>query len=204
MMISQIYEKYFVPPGLIDHQIRVAVVGHQVSTSWMGEGLDVQLALKTCLLHDMGNLVKFNFDDPIIHVENISYWKEKKKEFVSRFGDDAHVATHNIIQELELDEINEILKEEESVFGKHVDEVKKVSLEAQILLYSDLRVMPNGISSLGDRVKDLQRRYGKDAYIMDNYPDLEKYIQSMTSIDVESISEDQVAKYRDEFLSVTI
>lgn len=61
MLISQIYKNYNIPPGLQLHMYRVTGVAFIICNHF-NEGIDRNTILSTCFLHDMGNIIKFNFD----------------------------------------------------------------------------------------------------------------------------------------------
>lgn len=103
MTIQQIYDEYKIPPFLQLHQLRVAAVAKMLCDA----GLDVvqeRDMIKTCLVHDMGNIIKFDMDmfyeswDP----EGTAYWNGVKDDFKRRYGGDEMRATLNIIEELGL------------------------------------------------------------------------------------------------------
>lgn len=204
MNIEKIYEKYEIIPNLQEHMFRVAGVGYLVANNWKGESVDVDLVVLTCLLHDMGNIVKFDFDNLIIPIENVKYWKGVQREFQKKYGKDAHEATKQIIKELGRSDLVEIIEEEVKVYGKSIDVIKSASFPVQVLLYSDMRVMPNGVVGMSDRLDDLQQRYESDKYDLSHLFPFEEYLQEMTKIDIKTINEDMVKDYYDKFLSVTI
>lgn len=62
MTIKEIYKMFRVPPNLQEHMIRVAKVARFIFDHWVGPKLDWQKLEKICLLHDLGNVVKFDLD----------------------------------------------------------------------------------------------------------------------------------------------
>ena len=63
MKIIDIYEKFATPPNLQQHLFRVATIVLFLQKHWMGEGFDWQKMVIAALLHDLGNIVRFDFDN---------------------------------------------------------------------------------------------------------------------------------------------
>lgn len=204
MKISEVYEKYRIPNNLAEHMVRVAVVGHVVASNWIGETADVELTTLSCLLHDIGNVVKFNLDKPVVKIPNLDELRETQKMFRAKYGSSAHEANVAIIKEIGRDDIAEIIEIEHDIFGKSMSKIQGAPLPAQILLYSDVRVMPKGIVSMQERIDDLIARYGDKKYDMRHFPEFEEYLQRMTSIDITTIAESVVSSYFDEMLTLEV
>lgn len=160
MKIQEIYEKYKIPSFLQEHQLRVAAVASLLCKSIKNEEVDTDNIIKVCLLHDMGNIIKFDLDQNIFdhNEEELNYLKEVKKEMISKYGPEEHIATKKIISELGLDK-----KIETGVdligFSKLQNTVEKGSIENKICSYSDMRVGPSGVISIDERMKDGENRY---------------------------------------------
>src|SRR3989344_2472976 len=102
MKITEIYEKYKIPPNLQLHQLRVAGVASIICDNF-DKPLDKGSIITTCLLHDMGNILKFNFDifpEEFYGKQGRAYWEKVKQEFKEKYGEDEHKATHAIAEEL--------------------------------------------------------------------------------------------------------
>ncbi|MDA1316977.1 MAG: HD domain-containing protein [bacterium] len=154
-------------PSLQLHQLRVAGVAQIIC-----ENIDVQVdsspIIMACLLHDMGNIIKFKLDlfPEFLEPEGLDYWKKVKKDFHSTYGDDEHVATMSIVKGsvplwrdrpykkqrvLELIEAigfsNAKLNYESTDFGN------------KIAAYADTRVKPHGVTSMKERLADGRARF---------------------------------------------
>ncbi len=57
--IIQIYSQYKIMPTLQQHQLRVAGVAKQICDS-ISEPIDKEVVVDVCLVHDMGNIIKFD------------------------------------------------------------------------------------------------------------------------------------------------
>ncbi len=64
MTIQQLYEKYEIMPNLQLHMYRVAAVAKMICDHFQ-KPINKQEVIITCLLHDIGNIIKFDlFDFP--------------------------------------------------------------------------------------------------------------------------------------------
>lgn len=146
-------------PTLAEHQFRVASVAKQICDS-IPLSLNVDGVVDVCLLHDMGNIIKFdlNYFPDFLQPEGLEYWKKIKDEFIQKYGNEEHVATEKICEEIGLPDI-----EMSYIRAIGFSKIKKVlasdSLEEKICLYSDLRVGPYGVLSIEDRLIDGRKRY---------------------------------------------
>lgn len=100
MTIRELYEKYHVMPQLIAHQLRVGAI-----VKLIGGDRD---AIRTALVHDMGNMAKFTKLDP--------YWAKEQEKFWKKYGKDAHTATSMILKEAGLDKLYGYLQEEAKLY----------------------------------------------------------------------------------------
>lgn len=202
MKICDVYKKYEIPPNLQEHMFRVAGIGCLIATNWIEERVDVDLVVRTCLLHDMGNIIKFDLSDATakkFKLENVKYWRKVQKKFINKYGKDSHEATYGICEELKQHDVLEILKEESYVYNHAQDKILETSPESQILLYSDVRVVPLGVVPLKTRIDDLHNRYGNSYSHFDFLYVLEKFLQEKSKIDVVGITEESVKLYFPKF-----
>ena len=148
----------------------------------MGWFIDWKKVKKTALLHDLGNIVRFDFDKyPQFlgpEISRIDYWKEVQAETIAKYGNDDHDATEKMLQELNVskDIANVIL---EKSFGNSVQVAKGDNWYAKILSYCDNRVMPKGVVTLEERILDTKERAPKYA----NRPDFEELCDSSREVE---------------------
>lgn len=205
MQIKQLYEKYQIMPQLEKHQLRVGAIGKIIAENWI-EPCDVQLVTKVCLLHDMGNIVKFDLTSHNIEkfgeITEVELWREIQKVYINKYGKDANDATTKILNEARLGEYGKYVVEETKLyFAEAKDEMlSKASLPAIILMYADCRVVPKGLVSYRERIDDLQERYGGIG--TPTWYDwtfwFENWMQSKVKIDLNSITEESVEPLFDE------
>lgn len=159
--ITEVYEKYKINQGLREHMLRVAAVAKLICDNSTSE-LDTKNIITACLVHDLGNLIKFDLaiSKDLLEPEGLKYWTGVQVEMKEKYGDNEHVATERMVKELNT---NEAVLFYFSMFG---DEGTKTALEsnslgAKIATYSDMRVGLYGLVSLSDRMNDLRDRYIK-------------------------------------------
>ncbi len=211
MQIKQIYEKYEIMPQLAMHMLRVAGVGKIVADSWIDK-CDTKLVTELCLLHDMGNIVKFGFsgkdESKFGKIENIEHWRKVKQGYVDQYGNDAHDATVGILNDAGLSRFVGYIDEEEKLYFSEAKEAElsKASVASIILMYADCRVIPSGVVSYRKRIDDLKDRYGGVAsptwydwtYWFDNW------MQKKVKIDLGRIDEQMVEPLFGELLGYNI
>ena len=181
MQLAEIYKKFKTPPNLQDHMLRVFGIVELLQKYWVGKAVDWNQTKKLALLHDLGNIVKFNFDN---HPEflgdeqkNIEYWKQVKSETIQKYGVDDDEVTKKMLTEIGFD-----VEQVERILNKRFS--NSVAIEAsddwilKILYYADLRTLPLGVGSLEDRLDDVRSRMPKYT----NRPDFEDLVNSCRAI----------------------
>ncbi len=213
MQIIDIYKKFGIPPNLQEHMLRVCSIIEYLHQHWIGSAVvDWDLAKRTALLHDLGNIVKFDFDK---HPEllgkeqrNIEYWRRIQIDIVQKYGADDHEATKKMLIELGVDNesIGIILNKS---FGNSVETKSSDNWNLKILYYADLRTLPFGIGSLEDRISDVKERMPKYTSrpdfedLVDSCREIENQLQQNIDIPVSEINDNNVAINKD-FLGLTL
>lgn len=166
MDISQIYQKFSVPPNLAQHMQAVAKVVEIIKDNWTGPEVKWEDLEKMALLHDLGNIVKF---------------KEPSKDqasMIAKYGTDDHEATRLMLTEINFpEELIEIILNKS--FGNSVAISQSDNWMLKILYYADLRVLPSGIGTLDQRLEDIKIRMPK--YF--NRPDFPELIEACKDIE---------------------
>ncbi len=159
MQILEIYQQYNILPFLQTHMLRVAAVADLICRNF-DLPVDQQSITTTCLLHDMGNIIKFDLG---LYPEQVSgegqdYWEKIKAGYIERYGEDEHQATYAIARELKVRlKVRQLL--EAMGFSKSEKNSKSSDHEVKICAYADNRVSPYGIVSLEERLADGRKRY---------------------------------------------
>ena len=163
MNILDVYKKYQIMPNLQIHQLRVAAVASLICKNLKGESIINQTEiLKSCLLHDMGNILKFDltFFLDFIQPEGLEYWEQVKKDF-KKYGDNEYFATQNIIKELGQSE-NVLENSNKTGFSKAKQVLESANLSWMICNYADMRVGPKNILTLKERTEDGRERHERN------------------------------------------
>jgi hypothetical protein len=163
--------------------------------------IDKEMIINACLLHDLGNIVKFNFEifpDDWYKPEGKKYWEKTQKEFIKKYGNIDHKVTVKILKELRVpNSISHLIGN--MGFGKS-DKICSLSdFNLKILAYADQRVTPYGIVSMEERYEEAAKRYSsqiKNKYSPEQFEFLkgknfktEKQIFSKCKIKPEDINE---------------
>ena len=145
-------------PNLVDHQLRVAGVAMQICDAINGVEIDRDAIIKTCLLHDMGNIIKFNLDyfPEFLEPEGLEYWQKVKDEYIEKYGKDENNEKMKIEKELPV--FNNVIEFINSIGFSQAEKNKEDNnFSIKICCYSDMRVRPEGIVLLSDRLNDLRK-----------------------------------------------
>ena len=158
-----IYAEYHIPPWLQLHQLRVAAVGKMVCEGFK-DSINGDLVVATCLVHDIGAIVKFDFTfkshetlQNLCPPEDVPYWVNVQKDMRARYGEKEYPASDAIIGELGLERVKEFFNK--MGFAKMQSTLAEDHIEALAAQYADMRVGPYGILPLRERLADILARY---------------------------------------------
>ncbi len=157
--IGDIYKEYKIMPNLAMHQMRVAAVAMQICDS-LNIKIDQESIVRACILHDMGNIIKFRLEQfpDWNQPEGLEYWQKIKNEYIEKYGDNEHTASLIIAKELKTSSyVQELVNSIDSSFVEKIamgDDICK-----KICIYVDNRVNPNGIVSAEEHSLEAQKRY---------------------------------------------
>lgn len=201
MTTQELYHQLNLMPILQIHMLRVAGVAGEICKGWKQDNLNKELTVKSCLLHDLGNMAKFKLDQNLPNIDPLSneetnYWKQIQHQFWTKYGTNAHEATYSICEEIGATDVIPILKAEADLYfsSPTLEKLEQSSPEITIAMYADLRVMPHGVVSLQERVNDLCTRYNTDPQTLTWTHQFETYLQTQTTTPLTKISENSVEK----------
>jgi len=200
MSIETIYKKYKIIPSLQEHMLRVAAVASLICDNF-SKHLSKEDIITACLLHDMGNIIKFKLDTfpDFLGPEGLEYWENTQVEFKEKYGDNEYLASLKIAQELQIsDRILELIQS--ISFLDAPDNALGEDFAKKIPEYCDDRVSPFGVVSLEQRFMDLRKRYahrGRSMSELETFENavrqMEKQIFSKCRIKPEDINDETVA-----------
>jgi hypothetical protein len=204
MTAQEAYDTYQIMPTLQLHQLRVAAVS-QLLCNAIPNFENTKEVVTTCLLHDMGNIIKFdlNYFPEFLKPEGLEYWQKVKDEYIKTYGESEHYATQSIIAELvDSERIKEYANQ--VGFSKLQETENDTSLAKKICAYSDMRVGPHGVISINERVADGRKRYegridkaiGSDRYevLANALKEVEKQIFEIATIKPDDITDELITK----------
>lgn len=209
--IRSIYARFPVPENLQSHLFSVAAVGACISDHWTGTLLNRDDLIAYLLLHDLGNIIKYDFSRQELLTpnmrENIEHWKKAQHDAWNRYGKDDHAGTRAMAREIGASSrILELLEQDDF---RNLDVVaEKDDWEQKVGKYSDYRAGPSGIISLLERMAELRKRYaGKPSIAHDpelrhlesTMVSIEKQIFSHCTLKPEDINDALVKKYIESF-----
>jgi hypothetical protein len=165
--IQHLYDRYRITPALQRHQYRVASVARYIAAELLEEhalkAAELQALTAAGLLHDMGNIIKFNFNvlPEFLEPEGRDYWERIKARYVMRYGADEHHATLQILDEIG---VPARVRELVDAVGFRKVEINLASgdVTRQIVTYADMRVDPHGVVSLQERIQEGRIRWEKN------------------------------------------
>jgi hypothetical protein len=157
--ILDIYTEYKIPPNLQRHMLWVAAVATMIYDNFE-EPLSKEDVVTACLLHDMGNIVKYDMDYfPQFHEpEGKEYWQNVQNEFKNKYGKKEHEATRAIAKNIGLPK-NIVDMVGKFDFFLHCIHLEGNDMGLKIMNYSDNRVNPFGIVSYDERMEEARKRY---------------------------------------------
>lgn len=214
--ILDIYKEYKIMPNLAMHQLRVASVIYLIINN-LNIKVDEDVAIQAGLLHDMGNIIKFDlnyfpeFSKPL----GLEYWQNVQNEYFEKYGRDEHKATQDILKELNVNQ-KVIDIDEQMVFGLLCDNKDKENWELKLLHYADMRVGPYGIISFEERMEDARKRYekklddemtrevGRRELLLSCGKDIERQIFANCKIKPEDINDESVKEIIEELKSFVL
>jgi hypothetical protein len=206
MILSQVYEKYWIPPNLQQHMRRTAAVALQIVDAWCGNKPPERDAItQTLLLHDMGKIIHFDFVNTAHFFgeesKNVEYWRQIQRDFIAKFGNDEHKAMLAIVKEVGVsDRVYGLL----DAFGSTPVYYKLESDDwnLRICTYADFRTAPFGIVSVKERFEELEARYRKSGRALSDIEalerdgqhclELEQQLRPCVKIDLSEISDESI------------
>ena len=193
-------------PNLVQHQIRVAGVSMQICDS-LDIKVDKDSIVKACLLHDMGNIIKFN----LIQTQSLFGLSDLEikdaiiiqNEFIQKYGKSEHKATVSIGEELGVSPY--ILELIDCVDSSNLEILAmNDDFNKKICMYADGRVTPHGVVSIQERSLEAKERYKNHPNKFDeesrlhfnkNVGSIESQIFSHSNIKPEDINDESIKNF---------
>jgi hypothetical protein len=173
---------------------------------------DKESIVCAALIHDLAQFVKMKLDDENVNLLDpedkgkIDFFKQKKIEFIEKYGLDDNIANTKIAREIGASKkVIELLQSKE--VAPFTDNWNK-NINEKIFLYSDMRCSPQGVVSIEERLAEGYKRYNYDVdeehkefsrkFVL-ALKKIEKEIFENTKIKPEQINSNSVQKYLDKW-----
>lgn len=162
MNILAVYARYRIPSHLQLHMLRVSAVAEYLMEHWHGPDVDQRLIIETLLVHDLGNLMKMDLNSALgmrffdSDEKDKPYWLKVQKQ-MRRFGTNSDEVTLSILAEIQANE--NVIRLVRTMTGKAMVEKQTPEIAHQLCWYADMRVGPQGVMSIEERMTDLIDRY---------------------------------------------
>jgi hypothetical protein len=205
MTIAEVYTHYRTPSNLQEHLYRVTAVGLTIVRALSDTcPMNERLITSTLLLHDMGNILKFDLSSTTSGFSETERARLQtlQDEYRSLYGKNEHEATIAIAHELNMSSDVIDLLERASSDKMHAI-VHERDWPAMLAVYADMRVSPSGIVSVNERMDDLLERYKRRAHplslsdmielLRTSTLEAESLLQAHARIDLAAIDDESVA-----------
>lgn len=181
--IEQIYDEYTIIPILRMHMYRVAGVASFICKNFQ-DASDLKEVISACLLHDMGNILKFNFNvlAEAFEPQGKEHWASVQKNFRNTYGEDEHEATYAIARELNVsDRVHELIQ---SIgFGRVCGVYENGDFAKKTCTYADQRVGPFGVLPLRDRISEGHKRHTYGKKVMNDEKIFQEHVSCFEGIE---------------------
>ncbi len=213
MTIRTLYETLETPKNLQRHMRRVAAVGKLVAQNWIGD-IDESSVVETLLLHDLGNLLKFDFTKGMdlfdADERDVEHWLDVQAKMITTYSSDEHTATQMMAKEAGVSE--RVLYLLENMGSSNLYKTTQLNdAELKVCSYADFRVSPDGFLTVEKRFQDILVRYKSRDHIladtaktlekMEYCLELEKQLQQRVSIDLQKLPEKNLEAMAEEMKS---
>jgi len=189
--------------------LRVAALGNYLLDHWKTPNQpDRDLITQTLLLHDMGNILKFNLSKTMLDNNdnnNVNYWINVQKKYIKKYGSDEHIATSKIAQELTGSKRVNYLISTLLGFKQNIKVANSNDWESKICTYSDQRIAPDGVVTLKKRIEEQLERYKNNPNASINAPnrdelvksgfEIEQQLQTKVTINLQQITDQDIEPY---------
>lgn len=209
-VVDSVYDSLSTPENLRNHQIAVAAVGKTIVDNWEGPEIDRDSLIILFLFHDLGNVLRFRDDDPSIKNLQDKY----REHFLDNLNTsqvhehtsypDELMVTSKILKMLGYENAARILEEEDELFARigytnefsnskeslksKLSVINNADINALILLYADMRVAFDGITTLDQRIDDLESRKPDERFDKEIFMEIENMMNGHTRNDVKEIN----------------
>lgn len=185
-----IFQRYQLPELLQKHLWRTASLMELLVRHWHGPELNQPVLIETMLLHDLGNLVKFDLSVtaplPLLSPQEIEKYRALQAEWHHKYGTVVDAVTVQLITELRLvngPAMSQIILEHTD--GTQASTVNHDDWMQKLCDYTDFRIAPQGLVTLQERFADLGKRYAGRAADWNTAEKVAQKLAFFTSIETQ-------------------
>ena len=208
MTIQEIYNKYKITKNLQEHMLRVGALCEIITNNWTGNKINKRAVVIAALLHDIAKPISFDlakqakFGMTPAEINDLTNYQKYLKR---NFGEEEHEALIGIAKYLSCDKATiRIIGNTE--WNLIPELIKNNDNESLIEIYGDMRISPNGIVLLSNRLDELKNRKSEDNHEahMRNGIQTEKIINRQVSINLNLITDESINSSFKQLLNKTI
>src|SRR3989344_3344664 len=202
MTTNQIYQEYLTPQNLQQHMLRVAALAKIILDHWTGQPVDQEAIIQTCLFHDIAKPINFDLKKQAqfgLSPQEIDKLDQLQQRLKKNYGTNEHQVVVKICQAINLKP--KAVKLVDNLVWSFIPQlINQNDLESLIPIYADMRIGPKGILPLSQRLEELETRTGKQHH--NHAASLEKLIIQHTSINLNSITDQQINTHLSQLLNL--
>jgi len=183
--------------------LRVAALARIILDHWSGQKIDDQSVVACAMYHDIAKPVNFDIEKQRQYVSTEAEFNEVKRsitDMIEKYGTEEHVAAIKIFTEIgSSEESIRLINNLEWIYLPRL--LNENDIPSLLVNYCDMRIGPKGILPIDMRFSDLKERAPFEGIdeIAKLAPKLERLIQSHTSIDLTTITDDQINNQIEKF-----
>jgi len=181
--IDSIYERFRIPRHLQEHMLRAAGVGRLICEHWDGDDVNREDVVAVLLLHDLGNIVRFDFDnEELVSLyakgSSVDELREIRSEAIEKYGEEDHEVTDKMARELGVsDRVLFLLNNKNFIRSREV--CASEDFDLKVCGYADWRIGPLGVMGLRERLEEARARRSKSLW----HPDADLLIESAVKVE---------------------
>jgi len=185
--------------------LRTAALANIIIRKWVGVNVDKDSIIKTCAIHDIAKPMNFDLVKQAqfgMSEKDIGKLKQLQKKLKTKYGDDEHRASALIAKDLGCN--SNVIKFVNNLEWEYLPRLFKANdLDSLISIYCDMRIGPEGILTLQERLEELKKRTGRTNY-QENGARLETLITENVTLDLNQISNEQLNQKFENLLNLEI
>jgi HD superfamily phosphodiesterase len=201
-------------PNVREHQARVAGYVCVLREHWKPTAphIDWDFVIAAALLHDIGNIAKADLTTKFsqhvlgpVECERLDYWLAVQERHVAEFGKSEWAITKGLLERIRAEHLWPVI--EGSGFAQNVATAASSDWPCKILAHADHCVGPFCVVPMRERLAEGAKRRGLDPAAAAEEPvvravyEIAAAVQAQVSIPLDSITEELVAPYTNQFLS---